>query len=192
MMSLSLPKIHREICCGATTILYVRDDSGEKLGLWLVPTKLRKNIVARREVLSGVEVEGLAFGFSDVALPAWGVESLMQVKALSDDQPAGFAQGRTLRNSPTVDKLKFTNQTVKQRKGGLSVRTTFKHADHGWLAHHDLIWHSRQHDHRHHWCSARWLALRCVGHLDWRSLAGTHCNRDGRRRAVAAGLGTGA
>jgi alpha-galactosidase len=140
MMSKSLPKIHREFRCGATTVLYVRDASGEKLGLWLVPAKLRMKIVPRRDVLSGVEVEGLAFGFSDIALPAWGVESLMQVKALSDDQPAGFAQGRTLRNSPTVDRLKFTRQTVKQTKGGLSVRTTFKHADMGWLAHHDLGW----------------------------------------------------
>jgi len=53
--------------------------------------------------------------------------------------PRGLRRA-ALRNSPTVDKLKFTNQTVKQRKGGLSVRTTFKHADHGWLAHHDLSW----------------------------------------------------
>lgn len=140
MKKSSLPLIHRELRCGATTVLYVRDVTGEKLGLWLVPTKLRRKIVARREVLSGVEVEGLAFGFTDVALPAWGVESLMQVKVLSDDQPAGFSQGRTLRNSPTVDKLKFTRQTVKKLKGGLRVRTTFKHADDGWLAHHDLAW----------------------------------------------------
>jgi alpha-galactosidase len=140
MKTTSLPLIHREFRCGATTVIYVRDKSGDKLGLWLVPTKMRRQIVARRNCLSGVEVEGLPPPIDGSGFPAWGIESLMQVKVLSDAQPAGFSQGRTLRNSPTVDKLKFTGQKVKQLKSGLRVRTTFKHTDGGWLAHHDLGW----------------------------------------------------
>ena len=64
----------------------------------------------------------------------------MQVKELSDDQAQGFSQGRTMRNNVTVDKLKFAGQKVKQLKSGLKVRTTFKHAEKGWKAHHDLSW----------------------------------------------------
>ncbi len=140
MNSTSLPIIHREFRCGATTVLYVRDSSGTKLGLWLVPTKMRRQITARRETLSGVEVEGLPADPNGAGMPAWGVESLMQVKALGDDQSSAFAQGRTMRNSPTVDKLKFVGQRVRQLKSGLKVRTTFKHAVNGWKAHHDLGW----------------------------------------------------
>ncbi|MCF7689156.1 MAG: alpha-galactosidase [Cephaloticoccus sp.] len=140
MKSTSLPSILREFRCGATTVLYVRDLAGDKLGLWLVPTKLRRKIVARRNCLGGVELENLPPPAEGAGFPAWGIESLMQVKVLGDEQAPGFSPGRTLRNSPTVDKLKFTWQKVRQQKGGLRVRTTFKHADGGWLAHHDLGW----------------------------------------------------
>lgn len=136
----SLPSIHREIRCGATTVLYVGDKSSGKMGLWLVPTKMRKQIVARRDCLSGVEVDGLPAAPDGAGMPAWKVESLMQVKELSDDQAQGFSQGRTMRNNVTVDKLKFAGQKVKQLKSGLKVRTTFKHAEKGWKAHHDLSW----------------------------------------------------
>lgn len=135
-----MPIIHREFSCGAMTALYVRNDSGSKLGLWLVPTKLRRQVAVLRNCLSGVEVEGQPAVVKGAGIPAWCVESLMQVKVLSDDQPAAFSQGRTLRNSPTVEKLRFVKQKVKQLTGGLQVRTTFKHADKGWRAHHDLGW----------------------------------------------------
>lgn len=135
-----IPNILREFRCGAMTVLYVRDESGSKLGLWLVPTKLRRQISDRRNRLSDVEVEGQPAFNTEAGFPAWNVESLMQVKVLSDDQAACFSQGRTMRNSPTVDQLKYLRQKVKQLKSVLKVRTTFRHQEGGWLAHHDLTW----------------------------------------------------
>lgn len=128
-------KIHREVRCGDLTALYVRETASGRLGLWLVPTSKRRQVAARREFLSGVEIDG-----ANAKLRAWSVESLMQVKSLSDDYPAGFSQGRSLRNSVTVDRLKFAAQTVTRSGGVTRVRTTFKHDPAGWLAHHDLAW----------------------------------------------------
>jgi alpha-galactosidase len=140
-MKKTRPDIHREVRCGAITVLYVRAPSTGKLGLWLVPTKLRGKVTARRVLLAGVEVEGLGPLLDGASgLPAWSVDSLLQVKARGDDEPAGFSQGRTLRNSPTVDKLRFEAQRVRRTRGGLQVRTTFRHTAHGWRAHHELEW----------------------------------------------------
>jgi alpha-galactosidase len=130
------PKIHREVRCGATTAVYVTDEQTGMLGLWLVPTGMRHAIGAHRKFLSGVEIDGIHGG----GARAWQVESLIQLKALGDDPPANFAQGRTLRNSVTVDRLKFTAQEVSRTGGLVRVRSTFTHQDRGWQAHHDLRW----------------------------------------------------
>jgi alpha-galactosidase len=140
MKKTPLPVIHRELRCGSTTVLYVRDARTGALGLWLVPAKLRRRVGARRAELAGVEIDGLPAAPDGAGLPAWSVDSLMQVKAMADGQPAAFSQGRTLRNSPTVALLKFERQTVKRPQGGVRVRTTFQHAAAGWRAHHDLEW----------------------------------------------------
>lgn len=109
-----------------------------RLGLWLVPASRRRAIAARREFLSGVEIDGIQ-GMGSEGRRAWAVESLLQVKVLSDDAAPAFSQGRTMRNSPTVDKLAFKAQTLTRRGGRATVRTTFTHPD-GWQAHHDLAW----------------------------------------------------
>lgn len=132
------PKIHREVRCGAITALYVHDVATGKLGLWLVPTAKRRALAPRREWLSGVEVDNLTA--TGGGLRAWSIESLVQVKELTDDYPAGFSQGHTLRNSVTVDRLKFTAQTVTRAGGITTVRSTFTHDQSGWRAHHVLVW----------------------------------------------------
>ena len=135
----SLPKIHREVRCGAMTALYLRDAKTGKLGLWLVPTAQRRQVARRRELLSGVEVDGYNAATGGT-MRAYNIESLVQVKALGDDYPAAFSQGHTLRNSVTVDRLKFTAQTVTRAGGAIAVRTTFTHETAGWRAHHLLGW----------------------------------------------------
>lgn len=140
MKEIVSPKVHRELRCGSVTVLYVKDDSGGKLGLWLVPTKMRRQVAVRRNYLHGVEVDGQPAGAAGTGFPAWNVESLMQVKENSDAQASCFAQGRTMRNNGTVDELKFYRQQVKRTKTVVQVRTTFRHAGRGWLAHHDLNW----------------------------------------------------
>jgi len=138
MKSGLLPKIHREVRCGATTALYVQDRATGRLGLWLVPAS-RRRLTPRREFLSGVEIDGIS-GILPKGIPAWGIESLLQLKARDDDAVAGFAAGRTLRNSPTVDRMKFTAQKITRTHAATTVRTSFRHQDGGWRAHHDLVW----------------------------------------------------
>ncbi|MFI5357735.1 MAG: glycoside hydrolase family 36 protein [Opitutales bacterium] len=138
MKSGLLPKIHREVRCGATTALYVQDPASGRLGLWLVPTSRRRQLTPRRKLLSGVEIDGI-MGVMPKGLPAWAVESLLQLKVLSDDAVPGFSQGRTMRNSPTVERMKFTAQKITPARGLTTVRTSFRHPD-GWRAHHDLRW----------------------------------------------------
>ena len=136
MKSGLLPKIFREVRCGAITALYVQDRDTGRLGLWLVPASRRK-LMPRREVLSGVEI---AVNETWKGPAAWGIESLLQLKVREDDAVATFAQGRTMRNSPTTEKMKLTAQTVTRPRGQTVVRTSFVHPDHGWTAHHDLVW----------------------------------------------------
>lgn len=138
-MKPTLPKIHREVRCGAMTVLYVTDAKTGKLGLWLVPAAKRRAVAKRRELLTGVEVDGINATMG-TTLRAYNIESLLQVKALEDDYPAGFSQGHTLRNSVTVDRLKFTAQQVTRTGGVTCIRTTFTHATAGWRAQHDLVW----------------------------------------------------
>ncbi len=133
-----MPKIHRELRCGATTVLYLIDEETGRLGLWLVPTSKRKQLASRRQFLSGVEVDGINTTLG-TRQRAWTIESLIQVKALGDDQASAFSQGRTMRNSVTVDRLKFTAQTLTRDRGITRVRTSFTHQD-AWQAHHDLVW----------------------------------------------------
>ena len=139
MKSGLLPKIHREVRCGATTALYVQDPASGRLGLWLVPTSKRRQVTPRREFLSGIEIDGLK-GAGGSAPRAWGIEPLMQLKSLSDDATPGFSQGRTMRNSPTVDRMTLTGQKVVRARGITTVRTSFQHSTGGWQAHHDLRW----------------------------------------------------
>ena len=137
MKSGFLPRIHREVRCGATTALYVQDRTTGRLGLWLVPTS-RRRLTPRREILSGVEIDGI-LNPGGKGLPAWGIESLLQLKARDEDAVPGFGQGRSMRNSPTSDRMKFTTQKITRTHGVTTVRTNFKHPG-GWSAHHDLVW----------------------------------------------------
>jgi alpha-galactosidase len=139
MKSAFLPKVYREVRCGATTALYVQDPATGRLGLWLVPTRRRQRLVPHRKNLSGVEIDGI-LDPAGTGLPAWGIESLLQLKARDEDAVAGFGQGRTMRNSPTADRMKFTGQKIIRAGGVTTVRTSFTHPDAGWAAHHDLAW----------------------------------------------------
>ncbi|MEI6034746.1 MAG: glycoside hydrolase family 36 protein [Verrucomicrobiae bacterium] len=112
--------------------------SGHSVGLTLLPAALRKRVAARREHISGVEIDGYATALG-TKFPARGVESLVQVKMLGDDCAPAFSQGRTLRNSATMSSLKFERQTVRRSRFGTAIQTTLHHPS-GWLAHHNLSW----------------------------------------------------
>ena len=114
MEPVMMPKVYREIRCGEVTVLYVQEAGSPKLGLWLVPTKLRRKVAPHRQFLSGIEIDSIK-GTADHGPRAWMVESLLQLKASGDDAPAAFAQGRSLRNSVTVDRMALAGQVVTRR-----------------------------------------------------------------------------
>ncbi len=58
---------------------YVWSRNSNAIGLVLLPTSLRNADVSRREHVRGVEVDAYADALGQL-LPAWSVDSLVQVK----------------------------------------------------------------------------------------------------------------
>lgn len=55
-----------------------------------------------------------------------GVEPLIQAKLLGDDYCGGFAEGRTLRDSATVDQMEYDHQDVREDDESLCIDTYLK------------------------------------------------------------------
>lgn len=127
-------RILSEYVLGEITVRYRTD--GTSVGLVLFPKDTLPT--PRRRNLAGVAIEAYAAA-NHARFPAENVDSMVQVKVIGDDAPASFSSGRTMRNSQTVRDLSFADQTVKRTRGGILIRTTFRHRT-GWLAHHDLSW----------------------------------------------------
>ena len=123
---------------GSMIARYGRDQSSGCVGLLLLPAPLRSKVCVRHAQLHGVEIDGFAAA-SGLSFPAWTLDSLVQVKVSGDSSPAGFAQGRTLRHSGTIERLTFRGQQVTRNRKEVCIRTTLQHAD-GWLVHHHLVW----------------------------------------------------
>lgn len=123
---------------GSIIARYEREKSSGCVGLTLIPATLRSQVSVRRAHVHGVEIDGYAEA-SGLSFPAWTLDSLVQVKVSGDASPPGFAQGRTLRNSGTIERLTFCGQRVTRSRKRVCIRTTLRHVD-GWLVHHDLEW----------------------------------------------------
>lgn len=131
-------RIHSEHRLGNILARYLHEPATERIGLQLLPANRRGDVTERREAITGLEVDAYAAA-AGLQFNAWSVDSLVQVKVSGDPEPAGFAQGRSLRNSGTVERLIFTKQKTTSRKRSISIRTTLQHP-HGWKVHHDLVW----------------------------------------------------
>ena len=129
---------HTDFKLGATVARYVRDDTTGTVGLTLFPWSKRALLSPRREYISGVEVDAYATA-NHKRFAAANVESLVQLKAIGEDYAPAFAQGRTLRNSQSVERLRFEKQSVVKEKNRTAIRTTLRHES-GWCVHHDLAW----------------------------------------------------
>lgn len=135
----SSPTLLRHFPCGEVIALYWHDTDTCRVGLWLVPAAREGAMVPRREFLHGVEIDSYAMANAK-RFPAWQLDSLAQAHERGDGYPPAFAQGRTLRGGPTVEKLKFTDQTVSEDEHRIAIRTSFTHEDRGWHLHHNLVW----------------------------------------------------
>jgi len=123
---------------GSILARYEHDKANGTVGLTLIPAARLSHVRRRRTGIRGVEIDAYAAA-SGIIFPAWNLDSLVQLKVTDDPSPPGFAQGRTMRNSGTIDRLTFRRQSVTRNRTAVRVRTTCLHAE-GWQVHHDLIW----------------------------------------------------
>jgi alpha-galactosidase len=128
---------------GNTIAIYQEDIETGRVGLCLIPVSKQSQLAQRRILLKGTAVDGNAKALG-LIFRAYKVDSLVQVHESSDPYASGFAQGRTMRGGATVERLLLEKQTVLREKATITIRTTFKHRDHGWLAHHDLVYRTKK------------------------------------------------
>jgi alpha-galactosidase len=94
--------------------------------------------VKHREFLPpDVEIVGLPAMWQPV--PAWSLDSLVQLKCMEDNYGGGFSQGRTMRAGHSTAVLEFIGQKVHKKNGGTNVITTLKHPS-GLRCEHQLSW----------------------------------------------------
>ena len=120
------------------TALFEQDAASGRVGLLLVPTAMLDERVARRQTLRGLpEIDAIP----DVGdAPAYVIDPLAHVKIVGDAYPGGFAQGRTMRSSPSVDQFRFQSQE-NTRDGDVTTVGTRLASDDGCRIEHRFAWH---------------------------------------------------
>ena len=81
-----------------------------RIGLEVFPAALAAQLVPRRKTLRGLPYIDAIPGAEET--PAYVIDSLAQVKIVGDPYPGAFAQGHTMRSSPSVDAFHFVSQTA--------------------------------------------------------------------------------
>ena len=128
-----------EFRLGTILARYETEPRTGRTQLILLPYSRRHDVAIRRPHISGVEVDAYAAALK-TKFPAVALDSLVQVKTVGDAYAPAFSQGRTLRDSETVDRLTLVSiEKHVEPDGGIRVRATLRHPA-GWLAHHDLTW----------------------------------------------------
>ena len=84
-----MKKVYKKYILGDMAALYITDDERNSYGLMLLPEKLSDR----------VNFDGW-----------WNIEPLIQFKLVGDNYPDGFIHGHSMRNSGSVDEVKFERQ----------------------------------------------------------------------------------
>lgn len=93
---------------GDMVAAYLEETESGCLGLLLYPAKMQQKVSFKGD---------------------WQVDSLVQVKIVGDAYPIGFAHGHTMRNSQTVEELKFVSQSLEETKEpGCTINTILESA----------------------------------------------------------------
>lgn len=103
-----MKEILAQYTIGDMKLLYLIDRSSEVIGFTVLPQELDNQYI-----LDG----------------KWRIESLLQLKSIEDNMPAGFSAGHTMRNSGTCWKMKYVNQTVEQSTGEFQIITVLESSD---------------------------------------------------------------
>lgn len=127
-----------DITFGDTTARYLTDET-DRVGLILFPTSMRDQLATRRLTLRG---EPYIDALPDPIPPrAIIVDPLVHLKIVGDAYSGPFAQGRTMRNAPSIDRFKFAGQDRRQEGSGTAIVTRLASADDVQLEHR-LSWYA--------------------------------------------------
>jgi alpha-galactosidase len=122
-----------------TTARFVRDGATGRVGLILFPTPMADQLAHRRRGLRGLPYID---AMPDAGDPrAIVVDPLAHVKIVGDSYPGAFAQGRTMRNAPTIDRFAYRDQCTVQNRDRTTVATTLADPS-GCRIEHRLAWHA--------------------------------------------------
>ncbi len=121
--------------CGDMTILYPLDELSGHVGLWLIPTVLLDRIALRRQYLDEIEIRRMP----GPPPAARTIDPLVQLSLAGAGRPAGFAQGRTMRDGPSMEGLVYRDQRVERDAEGIVVVTSLGH-DAGYSCEHRLTY----------------------------------------------------
>jgi alpha-galactosidase len=94
------------------TLLFPVDPMSGRIGLQVVPTPLKDQVVTKRKSLRGLPYFETIPNSGDP--PASAVDALVQVKIVGDFYSGGFAQGHTMRDSPSLDRFRYTDQKISE------------------------------------------------------------------------------
>lgn len=109
----------KDYILGDMVARYVKDDRNNTIGLILLPVTMVSKVCNKNDM----------------------VDSLVQIKLLGDAYPSGFAQGHSMRNSETLDKLIFQDQYLIERNDRKTIISIWSSSALYKVEHH-LIWYS--------------------------------------------------
>lgn len=130
-----------EITLGDTIIRYPIDPASGRVGLELLPASSKSLTVEPRYSLRGEPFIDTLPG--NEHWPARPVDSLLQFKLAGDAYPGAFAQGHTMRNSETLDRFRYLDQTIEEANHVTTIVTRLTDAT-GILAEHVLNWNAHE------------------------------------------------
>jgi len=80
----------------------------------MFPTVMEDKLVPRRKTLRGLPFIDAIPDAGEA--PAYAIDSIAQIKIVGDPYPGAFAQGHTMRNSPSLDSFRFIGRKVLREK----------------------------------------------------------------------------
>ena len=124
--------------CADFTVRFPHDPVTGHVGLVLFPSALAGQIVPCR---GGIGNEPYIAAIPDAGNPpARVIDPLAQVKIIGDPYPGAFAQGHTMRNSPSAYSFGLAGQIKVSENAKTTIITTLKNASGCWIEHR-FSWH---------------------------------------------------
>lgn len=118
---------------------FLSDKDRKRVSLVMFPASMKKALVKRRDVIDPLpEIQVLIKAGFLAYVPAWNLDSMVQVKCAGDSVPT-YAQGRTCFGSETANSLVFKSQKVRRSKSETTIVTTLKNQK-GLACEHIVRW----------------------------------------------------